>query len=330
MRHLVLAGRILTGMVVAIGGLGTTLSHAADYRWLQSWDRSLPQIPFFVEPYLKAVEATSKGSIKFAVSGPEAVPPFEQLQPVAAGAFHFLFTHGGYHFGTSPLLAVVEALGGTPDERRASGVLEAVDKHYQKLGLKLVYLLMTVDGGYQIILRRPLTAAGDLQGYKIRGTPSYTNVIKMLGGTMVNLPPGEIYTAIEKGVVDGFAWPAYGVINTRYYEPAKYILRPAFGFGTNPILANLATWNKMSSADQKIMIDEAVRMQPQWLKDSARLIDEDEKALTAKGLSIVQVGEAYRDKIKRAWSDGLWELASQKFKKEVDEIRAIARGRGLE
>ena len=107
-------------------------------------------------------------------------------------------------------------------------------------------------------------------------------------------------------------------------------MRPAFGFGSNPILANLATWNKMSSADRQIMIDEAAKLEPQWLKDSARLIEEDEKALVGKGLVIVQVGEAYRSKIKRAWADGLWDLASQKFKKEVDEIREIARSRWIE
>ncbi len=93
--------RWIAAAALALSG---SVAQAAEYRWLNSWDRTLPQIPMFVEPYLKAVEAASKGSIKFRVSGPEAVPPFEQLQPVASGAFHFLFTHGAYHFGTSPLL----------------------------------------------------------------------------------------------------------------------------------------------------------------------------------------------------------------------------------
>jgi TRAP-type mannitol/chloroaromatic compound transport system substrate-binding protein len=138
--------------------------------------------------------------MKFIVSGPETVPAFEQLQPAASGAFQFLFTHGAYHFGTSPLLAAVEALGGTPEARKASGVFAEVDKYYQKLGLNLLSMPITQDGGYQILLRKPPTAGGDLQGYKIRGNPTYQNVIRMLGGSMVTLPPAEIYAALDKGV----------------------------------------------------------------------------------------------------------------------------------
>lgn len=305
-------------------------THAADYRWLNSWDRTLPQISLYVEPYLKAVEAASKGSLKFIVSGPETVPAFEQLQPVSAGAFQFLFTHGAYHFGTNPLLAVTEALGGTTEQRMSSGVFELVDKYYQKIGLKLIAMPLTIDGGYQIITRRAPGPGGDLQGYKIRGNPTYAGVIRALGASMVTLPPGEIYTALDKGVVDGFAWPSYGVMDTRFYEPAKFILRPAFGFGTNPLLANLATWNKLSAGERQIMLDEAAKAGARWFKDSERLMGEDQKALIAKGLQVIEMSEANRVKVRRAWSEGLWELASQKFKTEVDEIRAVARAKGID
>jgi TRAP-type C4-dicarboxylate transport system substrate-binding protein len=319
---------VLAAGILALAS--STAAQAADYRWLNSWDRTLPQISLFVEPYLKAVEAASGGSIKFIVSGPETVPSFEQLQPVASGAFQFLFTHGAYHFGTNPLLAAVEALGGTPEQRKNSGVFEAVDRHYQKLGLKLISMPMTTDGGYQLILKRPLTPAGDIQGHKIRGNPTYANVIRMLGGSMVTLPPAEIYSALDKGVIDGFAWPSYGVIDSRFYEPAKFIVRPAFGYGTNPVLVNLATWNRMSAGERKIMQDEAAKAEASWLKESARLMESDQKALVAKGMTVVQMGEAQRAKLNRAWSDGLWELASQKHKKEVDEIRAIAKAKGID
>jgi len=320
----------IASFLVASGLLAGHGAQAAEYRWLNSWDRTLPQITMFVEPYIKAVEAASQGRIKFNVSGPETVPAFEQLQPVSSGAFQFLFTHGAYHFGTNPLLAAVEALGGTPEQRRTSGVLEYVDKQYQKLGVKLVAMPMTKDGGYQIVLRKPLTANGDLAGHKIRGNPTYQNVIRMLGASMVTLPPGEIYTALDKGVVDGFAWPAYGVIDTRFYEPSKFLLRPSFGFGTNPLLVHLATWNKMPEADRKIMLDEARKFEDKWLKDSERLMNDDEKALAGKGVTVVHMADTHKARVQRAWSDGLWELSAAKFKKEVDEMRALAKAKGID
>lgn len=315
---------------LAIGALAIPTVSAADYRWLNSWDKTIPHISLLIEPYQKAVEAASKGSIKFIVSGPETVPAFEQLQPVAAGAFQFLNTHGAYHFGTTPLLSVIEAIGGTPEQRRNSGVFELVDKYYQRLGLKIIAMPMGPDGGYQIILRQPLTANGDLAGRKIRGNATYANVIKMLGASMVTMPPAEIYTSLDKGVIDGFAFTTNGIVGTRFYEVSKYLVRPAFGFGTLPILMNLAAWNKLPETDKKILLDEGRKAADKWMTDLTKIIADEEKELVAKGLTIVQMNDSSRAKLKQAWSEGLWDIASQKAKKEVDELRALAKSKGLD
>lgn len=302
---------------------------AAEYRWLNGWDRNHYAVPNITEPYIKAVEKASNGRIKFSVHGPETVPPFEQLQPVASGAFQFLMTHGSYHFGTTPLLTAIEAIGGTPAQRYASGLIEWVDQQYQKIGLKLIALPMTPDGCYHIILRQPLTANGDLQGRKIRATPSYGGVLKQLGASSVLLPPAEIYTALEKGVVDGAGWPVLGTVNYRWHEVAKHMLRPGFGFGTNPILVHLPTWNKFPEADKKIMLDEARKLEQSWLKDGIRLTAEEEKALAEKGMQTIRLSDAQYKKLQQAWTDSIWEVAAQKAKKEVEELRAMAKARGL-
>ncbi len=306
-----------------------TAAGAADYRWLSGWDDNYPAMPYIVAPFIKAVEAASKGSIKIQRNGPETVPAFEQLQPVASGAFHFLFTHGAYHFGTTPMLTAVEAIGGTATSRRASGIFELIDKHYQKMGLKLVSIPMGPDGGYGILLRQPPGPAGDLQGRKIRGTPSYHGVFRMLGASPVQLPPGEIYTALDKGVVDGAAWPVLGPLNYRWYEVAKFMLRPGFGFTTQPLLMNLAAWNKLSEADKKILLDEGRKMEDLWPIEAAKLFVAEEKALIEKGMTIVQMGDAQKAKLKDAWSEALWEMSLPKAKKDVEELRAFAKSKGL-
>jgi TRAP-type C4-dicarboxylate transport system substrate-binding protein len=318
--------RALAGLALALPLL---TAQAAEYRWLNSFDRNHDGVPNFVEPYIKAVEAATNGRIKFLVSGPETVPAFEQLQPIMSGAFQFLFTHGSYHFGTTPLLAAVEALGGMRQERKAA-VFDMVDKRYQKLGVKLVALPMTADGAYQILLRKPPTANGDLQGYKIRGVPTFQPVIRLLGASMITLPPAEIYTALEKGVVDGFAYPSFGVLRSRLYEPTKFLLRPTFGFITNPVLANLATWNSLSAGDRKILLDEAAKAEENWANATMRIYADEEKELLSRGMKIVQMGEAQKAALQRAHSEGIWELAAQKSKAEVDELRAVARSKGLD
>ena len=310
------------------GSLTAPISHATDYRWLSGWDNNYPAMPYTLEPFIKGVESGTNGSIRIIRSGPETVAAFEQLQPVASGAFQFLFTSGAYHFGTTPMLTAIEAIGGTAEQRLASGIFELVDRHYQKIGLKLIAVPMSADGGYGIILKQPPTPAGDLQGRKIRATPSYTGVLKMLGAAQVQLPPGEIYSALDKGVVDGAAWPLLGPLAYRWYEVAKYVLRPGMGFVTQPILMNLAAWNRLTATEKKVLADEAHKIEISWPRESARLVQEEEAALVAKGMTIVQMGESQRAKMKAAWSEGLWEMAIAKSK-DIEEVRNFARAKGL-
>ena len=171
---------------------------AADYRMLTSWDKSNPAVPLLAEGYAKNVAAASKGNINFVLNGPETVPPFEQLQPVTAGAFHMLFTHGIYHYGTTGLSVGLDAVRGTIEERRASGLFEALDKHYQQIGLKVIAVALSAKSGYAFALKAPVSADGDLKGRKVRGTPAYHPVIRMLGGAPVVLPiSGGLYLARE-------------------------------------------------------------------------------------------------------------------------------------
>jgi len=317
--------RILLAALLCVAGQAA----AAEFRWLNSWDRNSPQVPLLAEPYVKAVEAATQGRVKFTVSGPETVPAFEQLQPVASGAFHFLFTHGVYHFGTTPLLAIMDTLGGTPEQRFASGIFEKVDEMYRRHGLKVVHVPFGPDGGYQLVLRSGLTAAGDLQGKKIRGNPSYASVIRLLGASVVTMPVGEIYTAMDKGVVDGFAFPTYGVLDNRFNEVSKQLLRPAFGFGTLPILANLATWNRIEPRDQKIMVDEAKRLGQKWFDMQKGLIANEERELLSKGVTVVNMAPGMAAKLHQTFAEGNWDLAAQKHKKDVEELRAFAKSKGL-
>ncbi len=310
-------------------GLSAMHAMAQEFRALTSWDKNYPVHPVVMNSFIKNVEAASNGRIKFTVSGPETVPPFEQLQPVGSGAFQFLFTHGAYHFGTTPILVAFEALNGDLAAIRASGITDVVDKHYQKYGLKLLGVPMTADGGYHIILRQPIGPSGDLQGRKIRGTPTYGPVLKMLGGAMVITPPAEIYTALEKGVVDGASWPVLGALAYRWYEVSKFILRPAFGFVTLPIFMNLDAWNKLPEADRRLLLQEARNTEDRYLKASIPMMQEEVKELIAKGMSITQMGDAQKAKLRSAWEDGLWELAASKNPKDVEELRQYARSKKL-
>jgi TRAP-type C4-dicarboxylate transport system substrate-binding protein len=300
-------------------------AEAQQFRMLSSWDKNYANNPVVLNPFMEGIEAASNGRMKFTVSGPETVPPFEQLEPLASGAFDFLFTAGSYHFGTTPVLSVMGALEGDLLSVRASGILDEINKYYEKIGVKVIALPITPNGGYHIILKQPVGPSGDLQGRKIRGTPVYASVIKMLGGAMTVLPPAEIYTSLEKGVADGASWPVTGALSFRWNEVAKYLLRPAFGVETAPILMNLNTWNKLSEADRAIIQQQARKVEDLFYKEIVRMWRDEEAELLAQGVAVTTMGDTQKSKLQDAWSTGIWDLAAAKQPTEIEALHRFAR-----
>ena len=67
------------GIAFAVSVLVVGAAQAADLRMLSSWDKTNPAVGALAEAFAKGVEAQTKGSVKFIISGPETVPPFEFL-----------------------------------------------------------------------------------------------------------------------------------------------------------------------------------------------------------------------------------------------------------
>ena len=321
--------RTALGLVVATSLALMSGAEAADFRMLSSWDKTNPAVAKLAEPFAKGVEAATNGSVRFVISGPETVPPFEQLQPASTGVFPLLFTHAIYHYGTTGVAVGMDAVRGDLEARRKSGMVEVLDKHYQKLGLKLVAVAISATKGYHIVLRAPVGPSGDLQGRKIRGTPSYHNVINMLGASPVVLPGGEVYSALEKGVVDGAAWPASGVLGMRWYEVAKYMLRPSFGLSHYLFLMNLNAWNRLTDAERNALLAEGRKVEEIWFKEYDRMVDEEEAGLIQRGMQITEMGAAQKRTVQAAWAASQWELAEKKSGQEAKELRELLKRQNL-
>ena len=105
------------GMIAATL-LVSTAAQAADYRLTIAFDKTNPATPLVGEAFAKHLETASKGRMKVQINGPETVPSFEQLQPVAAGVFDFGLTTGGYHAGTITAATVLDGMNGDLEKLR--------------------------------------------------------------------------------------------------------------------------------------------------------------------------------------------------------------------
>ncbi|MEX0407289.1 TRAP transporter substrate-binding protein DctP [Aquibium sp. LZ166] len=303
--------------------------NAEEFRLLSSWDNTNPAVRGVAIPFARLVEEASGGEIKLLMSGPETIPPFEQLEPVSSGVFQLLFTHTAYHTGTTSIGMAIDAIDATSQELRDQGIWDWFDQYYQAHNLKLI-ALPSVKGGYQLVLREPLTDAGDLAGRKIRGTPTYFGVFEMLGATPVTLPPAEVYAALERGVADGAAWGAYGILANRWHEVAPNLMRPAIGYSGLPIFMNLDTWKALPPERQALFLEQGERVEELWGTEYAQMVNKEEQTLINEhNVQITQLPEDKASQLNAAFADGIWRIIDKQNPEKGQELREFLATKGL-
>ena len=318
--------------LVATVALGTPLaaSQATNLKLLTSWNRDNWPTYAALEQYVKNVDGIGGGKVKIALVGKEVVPPFEQLQPVSSGVFDMLFSHGVYHAGSKGIALVVDAIDPDVEKRRSSGVWGFVDSYYQKHNnLKLVALTASSSQGYHIFLKKPLSADNDLKGRKIRGTLSYHGVIRLLGASPVVLPGGQIYSALEKGVVDGAAWPAAGMKSMKHFEVATYRIRPTFGTSNLGVWVNLDKWKGLSKSDQQVLLDAGLKLEREMQAIGDDILAKEDAWLDKKGLKYTRLTPANFKRVKATWNSSLWDVANKCCGDGAGKLRALAKKAGL-
>lgn len=306
---------------------GPAFAQSHEMRILTGWDDRSEVVTQVVVPLMTALEAAAEGELTLRRFGPEAIPPFEQLDPVGRGVFDLLFTNGAYHYNQSSVAMAVEALDVTPEMLRSSGLWDYVDAHYQQFGVKLLAFLVDPNG-YNLILREPL-GPNALAGKRIRGTPVYHPLIEALGGAPVVVPASEIYPALERGVVDGAAWPLVGPYGFRWFEVSDYMMRPAFGRVGYPVFVTLDLWNSLSEDLRNRLAQAAADYEISVGATFDAMVKTEEAALLSEGMEVADLDEARVQTLDVAWTEGVLALAGQQNQKAVSEMTQIGQKAGL-
>jgi TRAP-type C4-dicarboxylate transport system substrate-binding protein len=319
-------------LAAAIGGLAMAPSHsqAQTLRLLSSWAEN--DRPSYVNALIfqKHVKDVSDGKLSVTINGPEAVPPFEQLQPVSAGVFDILYTHGAYHVGSRGLGLAADAIDMNLDKRREAGIWRFMDEYYQKThGLKLLSLSTQGTNGYHCYLRRPLSPEADWKGRKIRGVVSYHGVIRALGGEPVVLPMGEVYVGLERGVMDGSCGPAAGMLALRHYEVAKHRLEPTFG-GVNVLFViNGNRWQGLSEQQRNWLLEAGRRTEAEAARVGDQIVAEERAKLAEHGVQVARLPDDKGKMIQEVWRTSQWELADKCCGEAAKQLRELARKAGM-
>jgi TRAP-type C4-dicarboxylate transport system substrate-binding protein len=255
------------------------------------------------------LEAVSGGEVKIQYAGgPEAIPSFEQIEAVTAGMVDMALLPAAYYVPQLPVADAVKLSKITPWEEREKGVYDFLNRLHQEK-LNAYYVGRFTPGiPYHLYTIKEIEAP-DFSGMKIRVTPIYKPFVEALGGVAVTTSPGEVYTALERGVVDGYGWPATKISDFGWHEVTDYVIDPGFYQVDVGIVMNLDSWNNLPEEVQETIKQVAVEVEHEAAEHYARLIKEEREFIKSEGVEVIEfTGEEGAQYLKTAYEAGWKEV----------------------
>jgi TRAP-type mannitol/chloroaromatic compound transport system substrate-binding protein len=338
-------GRRKLGKVAALGAAAVAAPSVARAQTVHKWKvQSLWQAGTInqkvFEDFAKRVKEASGGRIEVEpLPVGQIVAYSETLDAITNGILDGHHSGGPYFSGKEPALALLGDLNGgfeNPYQMQMwfeyGGGLELARDAYKRFN---IYYVGPVWWGVESIpAKKPLRTIADFKGVKMRVPEGLgAEIWRRAGAGVVTLPGSEVYTALDRGVIEATDWGTLGMNNDLgYHKIAKYPLYP--GFHSMPaaeVAINMAKWNALSP-DLKVLFEIAVR---DFARDMVqRVAMEDIKVMEgakAAGVDPIDVGPAERRKFRelaqQAWAD--WAKKSPAAQKVYDSQTAFLKKIGL-
>ena len=307
--------------VLLVGAIILSLASIAEAKQVTikavtAWPKTVWEVGNFMKFMDIVKERVAKeypGQLKIQYAGgPEVIPNQEQVEAARMGVVDMVFTTDGYYVSAVPEVNALSVSMLNGWEERAKGVNALLDKIHQEK-VNCVYLgRLGHNLPFTIYLTKPVKGLDDLKGLKIRCSPTLVGFLKKIGANPVVIPPPEVYTALERGVVDGFAWPAGLIRDWGWEKVVKCVVEPGVYNGANVVVINKNKWDEIPGSLQKLLTqaeDDAARFAKQR---ALNLIKNEEEALKKMGVQYVQLPPAQAKELTDAAYSSLWDVIIQK------------------
>lgn len=185
---------------------------------------------------------------------------------------------------------------------------ELGDQLFKLLADKGVIGLAWWENGFRNITnnKRPIVKPSDLEGVKLRVTPDKMRLdtFNTLGASPMPISFGELYTALQQGVVDGQENPFAIIYSSAFYEVQKYLSLSGHIWGSAILCVNSSVWAKLSPEDQATVMTLAAK----WRDEERRLTIAQEDDFLAKlkdkGMQVNEVDKAaFQAAVQSVWAN---------------------------
>jgi TRAP-type transport system periplasmic protein len=277
------------------------------------------------------INTGAKGLVKVDVKPFNSIKMFEQPTAVSKGVVDIACTPAAFYARTIPENEALSTSNSSPAKVRANGGMKMIDELHQKL-FNMKYLGWTASGGrFRIYLKDApkFTAQGlpDLNGIKMRDNPIYGAFLKALHASTHPMGSNEVYSALEKGVVNASAWATIGLMDYKWDKFLRYGLEPEFYQTDIGWIINLGKWESLGPDAQNRLQEIVIAHESAARAKLEELAREERAALVKEGMKFETVpnGKAYLDLA----VNSAYERMTQRIKEAKRDTADVAKLRQL-
>lgn len=237
------------------------------------------------------------------------------------------YTDAFYPYSIPYLFTSLEQMAAFDDSPAFDVIAEKFEKD---LGIKLLTLYetgfrhMTSNKGF-------VKSPADMKGLKLRtmSDPYQIAAMKTLGAAVTPVAWGDLFTALQQGLVDAQENPLTLIQSAKLYEVQKYITFTSHNVSASPVVMNLAAWNSLPEKYQKIIEEAAKESQ---IFQRTKLAELDAKVLQYledHGMKVYEPTQAelkaFQDVVMTSWDAIKKDIGSERFDATVKAVQDLAK-----
>ena len=232
------------------------------WRMTSSFPKALDTIYGAAETFSRFVKEATDGKFQIQVfPGGEIAPPLEAANEVGKGNIEMCHTASYYYWGKDPTYAFGTAVPFGLNSRQQNawmyygGGLDLMNEFYASqnlIGFPCGNTGAQMGGWF----RKEIKSVADLNGVKMRIGGFGGKVISKIGVVPQQIPGGQIYENLEKGVIDAAEWVGpYDDLKLGFYKVAPHYYYPGWWEGGAMLhtMVNTAKWNELPPVYQSIV-----------------------------------------------------------------------------
>jgi len=252
--------------------------------------------------------------------GPEVIPAFKQVEGLKNGAIDVVFTTPAYYATTVPQIIVLGFTKYSSKELRANGGIDYMNQILKKrANARLIGAFWNYASA--TFMTKKVTTMADLKGKKIR-TGSFIPFLTALGASPVRMPLSSVYTALDRGVVDGITSPEV-IANKSIRKKLKYKVKPTYYDISFNVLINDGVWKKFPKDIQSGLLRAGIAAEIKINKYVAEKVTAANAEAKAEGMKDVVLPEG--DKYVKLAYDSAWKFVHKRLPKDAPKLETYFR-----